>query len=57
LSTNPPEFPGDREATMATTGRILVLTNDDGIDAPGLAALGGAASGLGTTRVVAPLGP
>lgn len=42
---------------MATAGRILVLTNDDGIDAPGLAALGRAAEGLGTVRVVAPLGP
>jgi 5'-nucleotidase len=57
MSTNPPDSGGDREATMATPGRILVLTNDDGIDAPGLAALERAASGLGTTRVVAPLGP
>ena len=36
---------------------ILLLTNDDGIDAPGLAALEAAAEGLGTLRVVAPSGP
>lgn len=35
----------------------LILTNDDGIDAPGLAALERAASGLGEIQVVAPLGP
>ncbi|MDG3005194.1 5'/3'-nucleotidase SurE [Paludisphaera mucosa] len=34
---------------------MLVLTNDDGYDAPGLAALRAAAEGLGTPRVVAPL--
>ena len=33
---------------------ILVLTNDDGIDAPGLAALCVAAGGLGDLRVIAP---
>jgi 5'-nucleotidase len=37
--------------------RILILTNDDGIDAPGLAALGKAAEGLGHRRVIAPAGP
>ncbi len=34
---------------------MLVLTNDDGFDAPGLAALLKAAAGLGPCRVVAPL--
>ena len=37
--------------------RLLVLTNDDGIEAPGLEALRRAAEGLGEIRVVAPLGP
>jgi len=36
---------------------MLVLTNDDGIDAPGLAALLAATEGLGTRQVVAPMGP
>jgi 5'-nucleotidase len=37
---------------------MLILTNDDGIDAPGLAALEAAVSGLGQeTLVVAPLQP
>ncbi len=36
--------------------RRLLLTNDDGIDAPGLAALGRASSGFGGATVVAPLG-
>jgi len=36
---------------------VLVLTNDDGIDAPGLAALLAATEGLGRRRVVAPMGP
>lgn len=35
--------------------RTLVLTNDDGYDAPGLAALREAVAGLGTPKVVAPL--
>ncbi|WP_435016722.1 5'/3'-nucleotidase SurE [Tundrisphaera sp. TA3] len=35
----------------------LILTNDDGIDAPGLAALEKAASGLGRCLVFAPSGP
>jgi 5'-nucleotidase len=46
------------------TGRLLgdatntfLLTNDDGIDAPGLAALRLAAEGLGRCRVIAPSGP
>jgi 5'-nucleotidase len=39
------------------TERVLLLTNDDGIDAPGLAALVRATEGLGTPRVVAPFGP
>jgi 5'-nucleotidase len=45
---------GDRDRD----GRPLVLTNDDGIDAPGLAALVAATEGLGWRRVVvAPAGP
>src|SRR5947207_12138471 len=35
----------------------LLLTNDDGIDAPGLAALVAAAEPLGDAIVVAPVGP
>lgn len=42
---------------MDDSGRILVLTNDDGVDAPGLAALAVATEGLGTRRVYAPSGP
>ncbi len=37
--------------------RTLVLTNDDGIDAPGLEALSAAIEGLGNLRVIAPFGP
>ena len=33
----------------------LLITNDDGIDAPGLAALRRASAGLGRSRVVAPV--
>ena len=36
---------------------VLVLTNDDGINAPGMQALLQAASGLGRCRVIAPCGP
>ena len=36
--------------------RTLVLTNDDGIDAPGIAALLAATEGLGRRRVIAPFG-
>jgi 5'-nucleotidase len=35
----------------------LLLTNDDGIDAPGLAALAEATKGLGVRATVAPCGP
>ena len=35
----------------------LIITNDDGIEAPGLAALAGAAAALGATCIVAPAGP
>src|SRR6266446_3932020 len=35
----------------------LVLTNDDGIDAPGIEALRLAAEGRGSLRVIAPSGP
>jgi len=38
------------------TTRTLLLTNDDGIDAPGFAALWRATEGLGDRRVVAPAG-
>lgn len=37
--------------------RLLVLTNDDGIDAPGLDALREAVAGLGHIETVAPAGP
>ena len=36
---------------------VLVLTNDDGIDAPGMQALLQAATRLGRCRVIAPCGP
>ena len=36
---------------------MILLTNDDGWDAPGLAALREASKGLGDCRVMAPLGP
>jgi 5'-nucleotidase len=36
---------------------LLVLTNDDGVDAPGLDALRQAVQGLGRSRVIAPSGP
>lgn len=36
---------------------VLVLTNDDGIHAPGMQALIQAAGGLGRCRVIAPCGP
>src|SRR5450759_2160532 len=36
---------------------VLVLTNDDGIHAPGMWALIQAASGMGRCRVIAPCGP
>ena len=42
---------------MGQPERLLILTNDDGIEAPGLAALVAAVAGLGAVRVVAPLGP
>jgi 5'-nucleotidase len=37
--------------------RLFVLTNDDGIDAPGIDALREAVSGLGRSITVAPAGP
>jgi 5'-nucleotidase len=40
-----------------TTGLTLLLTNDDGWDAPGLEALRQAAADLGQCRVIAPSGP
>lgn len=42
---------------MITPGSLLLLTNDDGVDAPGLAALRAAAEGFGERVVVAPSGP
>lgn len=36
---------------------VILLTNDDGVDAPGLAALRVATGGLAGCRVVAPMGP
>ncbi len=36
---------------------VLLLTNDDGVDAPGMHALRQAAGGLGRCRVIAPSGP
>ena len=45
------------ESPPSTVGPTLILTNDDGWDTPGLAALLRAAASLGTCRVVAPSGP
>jgi 5'-nucleotidase len=43
--------------TMADRAELLlVLTNDDGVDAPGLGAMARAAQGLGRRRVIAPQG-
>ena len=42
---------------LSGTDRVLLLTNDDGLDAPGLAALREAAEALGQLRVIAPCGP
>jgi 5'-nucleotidase len=36
---------------------VLILTNDDGVDAPGLAALWQAAAGLGSRQIIAPIAP
>ena len=35
----------------------LLLTNDDGFDAPGIAALAVATRGIGTAQIIAPVGP
>jgi len=43
--------------TLSHPETTLLLTNDDGWDAPGLAALWQAAEGLGRCRLVAPIGP
>lgn len=37
--------------------QVVVLTNDDGVDAPGLAALFGAVQDVGRLHIVAPAGP
>jgi len=44
-------------ATLSHTGPTLLLTNDDGWDAPGLEALRQAAADLGQCRVIGPIGP
>ncbi len=45
------------KAPSIETAPTLILTNDDGWDAPGLAALRQAAATLGRCRIVAPIGP
>jgi 5'-nucleotidase len=47
----------ERVSTWKAAEPTLVLTNDDGVDAPGLEALRWAVEGLGTHRIVAPSGP
>lgn len=47
----------DRRMTREMTRPRILLTNDDGIDAPGLAALLGACEELGACRIIAPNGP
>jgi 5'-nucleotidase len=48
---------GRAPAPAATTPLSIVITNDDGIDAPGIAALAAAFGPLGRVTVVAPVGP
>jgi 5'-nucleotidase len=52
---------GPADVNRAKQGReaggVIVLTNDDGVEAPGLKALRLAADGLGDCRIVAPRGP
>src|SRR6476660_7620572 len=69
VAENPSRHERAAEATWGTAaapapGRammgsqpILVLTNDDGVDAPGMRALQQATAGLGQCRVIAPCGP
>ncbi len=45
------------EGPSRKTEPILILTNDDGWDAPGLAALRQAAAAFGLCHIVAPVGP
>jgi 5'-nucleotidase len=45
------------ETVLSRPQTTWLLTNDDGCDAPGLAALWEAAEGLGRCRLVAPIGP
>jgi len=45
------------EAIVSSTEPALLLTNDDGWDAPGLDALREVAAGFGQCRVIAPIGP
>ncbi len=58
---NLPARPGDVNHSEGVRGDnqgmepLLVLTNDDGLDEPGLAALAAAARALGRTRIIAPL--
>ena len=42
---------------MDGPGRVFLLTNDDGLGAPGLEALGQAVEGLGRACTIAPSGP
>ncbi|GAC1448177.1 MAG: 5'/3'-nucleotidase SurE [Isosphaeraceae bacterium] len=44
------------QGAQRNSSRLLLLTNDDGIEAPGLAALVQAMEGLGARTVIAPLG-
>jgi len=44
-------------ATVVESAPLLILTNDDGVDAPGLRALFVAAEGLGRRQVIAPAEP
>ena len=50
-------MPDHLEDDVSGSSPILLLTNDDGWDAPGLAALKRASNGLGRGCVVAPIGP
>jgi 5'-nucleotidase len=55
-----PEPTDDTARIRSSSGQsapLFLLTNDDGWDAPGLAALDAAAQGLGECRVIAPVGP
>ena len=49
--------PADEVSSIVVKPSLIVLTNDDGVDAPGLSALVASTAHLAGCRVMAPLGP